>query len=188
MYKLYVTVTLKDIHGFSVVGQSNNLDTHSNKGKKFLKNVRIEELSSGIYQIQYIPKKETNHLLSVYWRELIVDHVEVKIVERIRDYASIKEVKRQVERYGRHNLQVVCPYLIAKGLSNKVIVRNNYTEELIVFDEQLRYMYAMGGTGNGNGRFRSPTGMAADNNGHLYVGDHSYIALYSETYIAWKIC
>ena len=168
-----VTVTLKDIHGFSVVGQSNNLDIHSNKGKKFLKNVRIEEVSSGIYQIQYIPKKEMNHLLSVYWRELVVDRVEVKIVERIRDYVSIKEVKRQVERYGRHNLQVVCPYLIAKGLNNKVIVRNNYTEELIVFDEQIRYMYAMGGTGHGNGRFRNPTGMAADNNGHLYVGDHT---------------
>ena len=168
-----VTVTLKDIHGFSVVGQSNNLDIRSNKGKKFLKNVRIEELSSGIYQMQYIPKKEMNHLLSVYWRELVVDRVEVKIVERIRDYVSIKEVKRQVERYGRHNLQVVCPYLIAKGLNNKVIVRNNYTEELIVFDEQLRYMYAMGGTGNGNGRFRNPTGMAVDSNGHLYVGDHT---------------
>ena len=168
-----VTVTLKDIYGFSVVSQSKVLEIRCNKGKKFLKNVRIEEPSSGIYHIQYNPKKEVNHVLSVYWRELVVNHVEVKMVANIRDYAKIKEVVREVDRYGPHNLQVVCPYLMAKGLNNKVIVRNNHTDELIIFDEQLRYMYAIGGTGNGNGRFRNPTGMVVDDKGYLYIGDHT---------------
>ena len=168
-----ITVTLKDIYGYSVVSQSKVLQIHCNKGKKFLKNVRIEEGSSGIYHIQYNPKKEVNHLLSVYWRKLVLNRIEVEIVANIRDYAKIKEVVREVDRYGPNNLQVVCPFLMAKGLNNKVIVRNNHTDQLIIFNEQLRYMYTIGGTGNGNGMFRNPTGMAVDNKGYLYVGDHT---------------
>ena len=168
-----VTVMLKDVYGFSVVRQSKVIEICCDKGKKFLQNVRIEEESSGVYEIWYNPKKEVNHLLSVYWRKHIVNHVEVEMVVNIRDYANIREVAKVVDRYGHYNLQIVCPYLMAKGISNKVIVRNNSTDQLVVFDAQLRFLYEFGGTGNGHGRFRNATGMAVDNKGYLYIGDHT---------------
>ena len=64
-----VTITLKDVYGFSVVRQSKVIEICCDKGKKFLQNVRIEEESSEVYEICYNPKKEVNHLLSVYWRK-----------------------------------------------------------------------------------------------------------------------
>ena len=70
-----VTITLKDVYGFSVVRQSKVIEIHCDKGKKFLQNVRIKEESSGVYEIWYNPKKEVNHLLSVYRRKHIVNHV-----------------------------------------------------------------------------------------------------------------
>ena len=89
----------------------------------------------------------------------------------IRDYANIRKVAKVVERYGPYNLQIVCPYLMAKGISNKVIVCNNATDHLVVLDAQLQFAYEFGGTRNGHGRFRNATGMAVDNKGYLYIGD-----------------
>ena len=112
-----VTVMLKDVYGFSVVRQSKVIEICCDKEKKFLQNVRIEE-SSGVYKIRYNPKKEVNHLLSVYWRKCIVNHVDVEMVVNIRDYANIREVAKVVERYGFHNLHIACPFLMAKGINN----------------------------------------------------------------------
>ena len=73
-----VTVTLKDIYGFSVVQQSKDLEIRCNKEEEFLQNVRIEE-SKGVYHIWYNPKRKEDHLLSVYWRGLVVNDEEVKV-------------------------------------------------------------------------------------------------------------
>ena len=167
-----VTVTLKDIHGYSVAGQSKVLEIRCSKGKNFLQNLRVEEKSKGVYHICYNPTRE-DHTLSVYWQNLAINHVEVEIGMKIRDYASITEVARVIERYGPFNLQIVCPHLMAKGLNNKIIVRDNATDHVIVLDEDGRYLNKIGGTGNGRGRFRNVTGMAVDNKGYLYVGDHT---------------
>ena len=82
-----VTVTLKDIYGFSVVQQSRYLEIRCNKEGEFLQNVRIEEGSKGVYHIWYNPKRKEDHLLSVYWRGLVVNDEEVKVPVNIRDYA-----------------------------------------------------------------------------------------------------
>ena len=167
-----VTVTLKDIYGFSVVQQSKDIEIHCNKEVEFLQNVRIEEESNGLYHIWYIPKREESHLLSVYWRGLAVNDEEVKVSVNIRDYANIKEEVKVIDKYGPNNKQLQFPYLMAKGPNNEVIVRNHSTSQLVIFDEQLQYSRVIGGSGKGNGKFKNITGIAVDNKGYLYVADH----------------
>ena len=165
-----VTVTLKDIYGFSVVQQSKDIEIRCNKEVEFLQNVRIEEESNGLYHIWYNPKREESHLLSVYWRGLVVNDKEVKVSMNIRDYANIKEEVKVIDRYGPNNEQLQWPYLMAKGPNNEVIVRNHF-DQLVVLNEQLQYSHVIGGSGNGNGRFQNITGIAVDNKGYLYVAD-----------------
>ena len=165
-----VTVTLKDIYGFSVVQQSKDLEIHCNKEGEILQNVRIEEESKGVYHIWYNPKRKEDHLLSVYWRGLLVNNKEVKVPVNIRDYANIKQEVKVINKYGPNNKQLKTPYLMAKG-PNGLIVNNNSTCQLVIFDEQLQYSHVIGGRGNGNGKFQSITGIAVDNKGHLYVAD-----------------
>ena len=167
-----VTVILKDIYGFSVVQQSKDIEIRCNKEVEFLQDVRIEEESNGLYHIWYIPKRKEDHLLSVYWRGLVVNDEEVKVPVNIRDYANIKEEVKVIEKYGPNNEQLMYPYLMAKGFNNEVIVRNHSTEQLVIFDEQLQYSRVIGGRGNGNGKFQCITGIAVDNKGYLYVADH----------------
>ena len=167
-----VTVTLKDIYGFSVGQQSKDIEIHCNKEVEFLQNVRIEE-SNGLYHIWYIPKRKEDHLLSVYWRGLVVNDEEVKVSVNIRDYANIKEEVKVIDKYGPNNEQLKFPYLMAKGPNNEVIVRNDSAKQLVIFDEQLQYSHVIGGRGNGNGKFQNITGIAVDNKGYLYVADCS---------------
>jgi len=168
-----VTVTLKDVHGFPVVQQSKDIEIRCNKEVEFLQNVRIEE-SNGQYHIWYNLKSK-DHLLfaTVYWRGLVVNDEEVEVSVNIRDYANIKEEVKMIDKYGPNNEQFECPYLMAKGPNNEVIVRNYSTNELVIFDEQLQYSHVIGGTGNGNGKFQNVTGIAVDNKGYLYVADRN---------------
>ena len=166
-----VTVTLKDIHGFSVVQQSKDIEMRCNKEVEFLQNVRIEEESNGLYHIWYIPKRKQDHLLSVYWRGLVVNDEEVKVPVNIRDYANIKEEVKVIDKYRPNNEQLRFPYLMAKGPNNEIIVYGYSTSQLVIFDEQLQYSHVIGGRGNGNGKFLSITGIAVDNKGYLYVAD-----------------
>ena len=166
-----ITVTLKDIYGFSVVQQSKDLEIHCNKEGEFLQNVRIEEESKGVYHIWYNPKRKEDHLLSVYWRGLVVNDEEVKVPVNIRDYANIKQEVKVIDKYGPNNEQLKWPYLMAKGPNNEVIVCNHSTCHLVIFDEQLQYSHVIGGKGNGNGKFQCITGIAVGSEGYLYVSD-----------------
>ena len=165
-----VTVTLKDIYGFSVVQQSKDLEICCNKEGEFLQNVRIEE-SKGVYHIWYNPKRKEDHLLSVYWRGFVVNDEEVKVPVNIRDYANIKQEVKVIDKYGPNNEQLEHPYLMAKGPNNELIVCNYSIQQLVIFDEQLQYSHVIGGRGNGNGKFQCVTGIAVDNKGYLYVAD-----------------
>ena len=166
-----VTVTLKDIRGFPVVQQSKDLEIHCNKEGEFLQNVRIEEESKGVYHIWYNPKRKEYHLLSVYWRGLVVNDEEVKVPVNIRDYANIKQEVKVIDKYGPNNEQLFCPYLMAKGPNNEIIVLNKSIQQLVIFDEQLQYSHVIGARGNENGKFQKITGIAVDNKGYLYIAD-----------------
>ena len=152
--------------------QSKDIEIRCNKEVEFLQNVRIEEESNGLYHIWYNPKRKEDHLLSVYWRGLVVNE-EVKVSVNIRDYANIKEEVKVIDKYGPNNEQLNYPYLMVKGPNNEVIVRNDSTRQLVIFDEQLQYSHVIGGSGNGNGKFQAITGIAVDNKGYLYVADRN---------------
>ena len=166
-----ITVTLKDIYEFSVVQQSKDLEIHCNKEVEFLQNVRIEGESKGVYHIWYNPKRKEDHLFSVYWRGLVVNHEEVKVPVNIRDHANIKQEVKVIDKYGPNNEQLKSPYLIGKGPNDKITVYNYSTAQLVIFDEQLQYSHVIGGRGNGNGKFQDITGIAVDNKGYLFVAD-----------------
>ena len=164
-----VTVTLKDIYGFSVVQQSKDIEIRCNMEVDFLQNVKIEEESNGLYHIWYSAKRK-GHLLTVCWRGFVVID-KVKIPLNIRDYANIKEEVKVVDKYGPSNQLLKFPYLMTNGPNNELIFRNLSTMQLVVFDEQLQYSHVIGERGNGNGKFQRITGIAVDNKGYLYVVD-----------------
>jgi len=103
IHPVKVTVTLRDICGTCVVEQSKGLEICCNKEGGFLQNLRIEEQSNGLYHIWYNPKKKESHLLSVYWRGLVVNHEEVRVPVNIRDYVNIKQEVKIVDEYGPNN-------------------------------------------------------------------------------------
>ena len=111
-----VTVTLKDIYGFSVVQQSKDIEIRCNKEVEFLQNVRIEE-SNGLYHIWYTPKRKEDHLLSVYWRGIVVNDEEVKVSVNIRDYANIKGEVKVIAKYGPNTEQLKYPYLTLQKMN-----------------------------------------------------------------------
>ena len=166
-----ITITLKDVHGFFVVDQPKDLEIRSNKEREFLQNVRIEEESTGLYNIWYNPKRKEDHLLSVNWKGCVVNHNELAMLMNIRDYANIKQEVNVIEEYGTNSQQLKWPYMIAKGPNNELVVRNCSTNQMVIFNEKLEYLRVIGGTGNGNGKFQRITGIAINNKGYLYVAD-----------------
>jgi len=166
-----VTVVLKDILGSPVVSQSKDIEIHSNKEREFLQNTHLEEESRGQYHIWYNPKRKEDHSLSVYWRGLSLNLEEIKVLADVRDYATIKQEVKIIDKYGPTNKNLVEPYLLAKGPNNELIVRNQSTNQLVVFDEQFQCCHVIGGAGSGSGKFQRITGIAVDKKGYLYVAD-----------------
>ena len=165
-----VTVTLKDIFGSPVVNQSKDLEICCNKERELLQNTHIEEESRGQYHIWYNPKRKEDHSLSVYWRGLEVNHEEIKVSTNIRDYNKLEQEVKIIDKYGPTNKKLTFPYLLAKGHNNELIVRDNSTNQLVVFDKHFQYSHVIGGAG-GNGKLQNVTGIAVDKKGYLYVAD-----------------
>ncbi|XP_065886761.1 E3 ubiquitin-protein ligase TRIM71-like [Dysidea avara] len=166
-----VTVTLKDVFGSPVVNQSKDLEIRCNKEREFLQNTHIEEESRGQYHIWYNPKRKEDHSLSVYWRGLEVNHEEIKVSANIRDYNKLKQEVKIIDKYGPTDKKLSSPYMLAKGPNNELIVRDNSTSQLVVFDKHFQCSHVIGGAGSGNGKFQSITGIAVDKKGYLYVAD-----------------
>jgi len=61
--------------------------------------------------------------------------------------------------------------MLAKGPNNEIIVRDDSTNQLVVFDGHFQYSHVIGGAGSGNGKFQCITGIAIDKKGCLYVAD-----------------
>ncbi|XP_065888508.1 E3 ubiquitin-protein ligase TRIM71-like [Dysidea avara] len=166
-----VTVTLKDIFGSPVVNQSKDLEIRCNKEREFLQNTHIEEESEGQYHIWYNPKRGEDYSLSVYWRGLEVNHEEIKMLTNIRDYNKLKQEVKIIDKYGPTNKKLTFPYLLAKGPNNELIVRDQSTKQLVVFDKHFQYSHVIGGAGSGNGKFQRIVGVTVDKKGYLYVAD-----------------
>ncbi|XP_065888057.1 E3 ubiquitin-protein ligase TRIM71-like [Dysidea avara] len=161
-----VTLTLKDITGSPVVNQSKDLEACCNKERDFLQNLHIKEESRGQYHVSYNPKRKENHSISLFWRGLKVNHEEIKVSMSIREYNKLKQEVKIIDKYGPTNRKLTSPYLLAKGPDNELIVRDNRTKQLTVFDKHFRYSHAIGG-----GNFQVITGIAADKKGYLFAAD-----------------
>jgi len=166
-----VTVTLKDIFGSPVVNQSKDLEIRCNLKREFLQNAHIKEESRGQYHIWYNPKRREEYALSVYWRGLEVNHEEIKVLMNIRDYSELNQEVKIIDKYGPTNKKLQAPYLLAKGPNNELIVCDDFSKKLVVFDKDFQYSHVIGGAGNGNGKFQAITGTAIDKKGYLYVAD-----------------
>ena len=167
--QIKVTVVLRDRFGFPVTNQSDDLEIYCNdKDEDFLQDPVITEQSNGEYHIWYNPKTRENHSLQVYWKEHLMNYKEIKALMTVRDYTHFGQPTKVIDKYGPSNTQFSKPNLLAKGPNNEVIVYDQSTKDLVVFDKHFQFSHIIGGVG---GKFRCVTGIAVDWKENLYVAD-----------------
>ena len=90
-----------------------------------------------------------------------------------QEYRGIKQEERVIEIYGPNQLSFEWPFMLANGPHGELIVGNNAAsvKHLVVFDEQLQYLRAIGDEGNEDGMFQRICGVAVDKEGFLYATD-----------------
>ena len=159
-----LTVTLKDKDGLLVPNQSEHLRVDF-KRENFTGSVKIEETPSGIYTLSYRPKRREAHSVSVSWKETVLR--EVSMSPNIRNYSTIQQDVRIIDKYGSYGKSLTHPYMFATGLNNELIVRDYLAKRLVVFDERLQYSHSIS-----EGTLECPTGLAVNKKGYLYVAEY----------------
>lgn len=166
-------ITVKDVLGYPVVYQSDNIRIYSNMEGDFLQNVKVKEQPDlkGIYHIYYNAKRKMNHFILVYLGDTLINHEKIEVPINARDYTNInKKVVKKIKN-GLSETPFKFPYSLAKGPSNQLIFGDDSTSKLIVFNDQMQYSHCIGKRGKQDGEFQSITGIAVDNNEHVYVAD-----------------
>ena len=167
-------VMLRDLRGSPVMNKSSNLKVHCNVESECLNNVVIEEQSDGLYLIWYPLARVENHEISIYCDGLVVKREEIKVPTTVQDYTSINSKEMMIiDNYGPTNEPLKFPYLFAKGPNDEIIVNDDATNQLIVFDCQLKFSHVIGGCQDTNGskRLQGITGIAMDKGGYMYIAD-----------------
>ena len=165
-------VTLKDLHESPVMNQSNYLKIRCNMESECLNDVAIEEQSDGLYHIWYPLGRAENHVISIYCGRLVVKQEEIKVPTTVRDYTSINKELMIIDKYGPTDKPLKFPYLFTKGPNDEIIVNDDATNQLIIFDHQLKFSHVIGDQDiNGNKGLQGITGIAMDKGGYLYVSD-----------------
>lgn len=167
-----LTVTLKDVCGSPVVNQSNNLNIRCNNESEYLKEVKVEEQSDGLYHIWYCLKRMEKHLMSLYCAGLVVKQEEVIVPVTVRDYTSINKELMIIDKYGPTSEPLQFPYLFAKGPDDEIFVNDDATNQVVIFDHQLKFSHVIGRDGGGNEGLQEITGIVVDKKGCLYVADN----------------
>lgn len=163
-----LVVKLRDVCGSPVLNQSSNLEIRYNKESEFLKDgVEIEEQSDGLYHIRYALERTEDHVMSLYCAGFIVKQEEIKVPASVRDYVNIKKEVMTIDKYGPANKLLKFPYLLCKGPNDEIIVNDDATNQLVIFDRQLKFSHVI----DGNGRLQGITGITVDKNGCLYIAD-----------------
>jgi hypothetical protein len=70
------------------------------------------------------------------------------------------------------NDQIRYPYDIAR-LNQNIVISNQGSNEIIVFNKSGNIQYRWGEYGHNNGQFISPAGITVDADGHIYVADQN---------------
>ena len=119
----------------------------------------------------YQPSRQKKHYLT--WNRLTLAQKTHEDDDGKLVTSNIGQVK-VIDGYGEENEQFKYPYLLVNGPNSELIVSDRDSHQLIVFDDNLQFLYAFGGRGKEleNGIFYNPTGLAVDNIGNfLYVAD-----------------
>ena len=166
-------VTLKDDLGYPVVYQSSNIKMYCNVKGELLQNVHVKEqpYPHGVYHINYSVKKKIDHLVLVYWKNILLNHQKIKVSVNARDYININKQEVKIIKYGLPTTPLKFPYSLAKGPNNLLIFSDDSTSQLVVFNDQLQYSCCIGRRGKRNGEFQNITGIAVDSDKYLYVTD-----------------
>ena len=160
-----VTITLKDEDGRPVPNQAKHLTVHF-ETENIVKGVKMEEKrSKSIYILSYWLQSKKTHTLSVSWKGR--DLGKIKIPANARHYEAIKEGVQIIDKYGPSDKPLKHPYLLTVGPDNELIFRDYHAKQLVVFDDQLRYVRSFG-----KGLIDHPTAIAVSKNGYLYVSDY----------------
>jgi len=60
---------------------------------------------------------------------------------------------------------------LANGPKDELLVCDYNNHKVVVFNSDLHYSHSIGSQGEGYGKFQSPSGIAVDNTGYLYIAD-----------------
>ena len=166
-------VVLRDILGYPISNQFDNIRIRCNMEDNFLRNIQVKEQpdKDGVYHICYSVKKKIYHFIFVYLGDILVNHEKVEVSVNTRDYVSINKSEIKIIKNGLPETPLKFPYSLAKGPNNQLIVGDDYTSRLVIFDDQLQYSHCIEKRGKENGEFLNITGIAVDNHEQLYVAD-----------------
>lgn len=127
------------------------VENQSKDVEEILQSMHVAEEPRGQYKISYSPQRKGDHSLSIYWKGIKVSHKEIEVLLNMHEYDILKQEVKIIDKYGPTSKQVELPYLLAKGPDNELIVCDNSTNQLVVFDKYLQFSHVIGGTGRGNG-------------------------------------
>ena len=84
----------------------------------------------------------------------------------MRDYHAIQRETLIIQKYSFLN-----PWHLSNGPNDELLVCDYHNHKVVIFNSKLRYSHSIGGQGDGYGKFQSPSGIAVDDTGHLYIAD-----------------
>ena len=161
-----VIITLKDEDGRPVPNQTEHLTVHF-EDENTARNVKIDERKrQNNYVLSYWVQRKEAHTLSVSWKKNILAKIEIPA--NIRNYEAIDQGVQVIDKYGPNKERLKHPYLLTVGPDNELISRDYHAKQLVVFDDQLRYVRSIG-----QGLVDYPTAVAVSKNGYLYVTDYN---------------
>ena len=163
-----ITVMLKDVKGFSIINQVKFLKIQHKGTQELYCDFQVKELANGQYRISYYPKSHKPCNINVMWKDIILNSEEI-VLWIMRDYRAIQKVTLIIHKYKATSF--FNPWHLCNGPNDELLVCDYNNHKVVVFNSELQYSHSIGGQGEGHGKFRSPSGIAVDDTGHLFIAD-----------------
>ena len=171
---IIVVVELQDVYGNAVIHQKDFLSCKlriEGEGKvdynqDFILDYSVAEVATrpGTYEVCYFPKSRAAHVISVFFKSILLDSQQIPPLFSACDFAM--GTKRVINTFGHDNSSKFSrPSCIVRGPNDEIIVSDRALHKLIVFDSNLKFIRTI------SGRFNWPTGMALDRDGYLLLAD-----------------
>ena len=144
------------------------IQAHSSRGE--VTPVEVKDNKDGSYWASFVANQIGEVKLSVTIKGLHIKSSPFNIKVHGK-YTAIDKPSKVVNEGGRMGE----PYGIAFSRDGMyAVVNRSYSSScVLIFDMQDQLVTSFGSTGTGNGEFSNPSGVAFDDNNHLYVTDSS---------------